>query len=173
MSATLAPGLNPDTSTPARAAAVSFEDAHRYASVEYGAIIAPDGALLYSHRGDANQVSFTPQKLGLVADITFTHNHPKGRSFSVGDIELAAEYQMHEMRVVTANFRYFARGFAGVNHARILSEYQAHEPYAQHHVLGQVMAGTVRLTDMTVEAVHATWVRVGKSLGFTYDREPS
>jgi hypothetical protein len=173
MSANLAQGVSPDISTPPRKCAVGFEDTHRYALVEYGAIIAPDGRILYQRKGTANSVTFSPLELSLVGNITFTHNHPHRHSFSVHDIELAVEYQMREMRAVTTAYRYFASGFAGVDLAKVAAEHQAHAPYAEHATLGRVIAGSVHLADLSVESTHATWERVSAALGFHYTREQS
>lgn len=106
-------------------------------------------------------------------DVTLTHNHPGGHSFSIEDVELAAEYKMQELRVVTADYRHFAWGFAGVDPARVSPEYKTLEPYAQHQVLGRVIAGLVDPADSDREVVHATWQRVARELGFEYKRESS
>ena len=131
LSANLAQFRKPDTSTPARATAVQLEDQWRNEVVEHGAIIALDGAIVVTRVGTANSVHFTAQQLILVAGITLAHNHPHGHSFSVEDIELAAEYQMSEMRVVTSQFRHFAWNFSNIDPLNVRAEYEHHEPYAE------------------------------------------
>jgi hypothetical protein len=174
MSAALAPGYSSrNPSGRPNATAIAFEDAHRFEPVEHGAIIAPDGHLRLRRVGTRNNLRFAPAELALVQDITFTHNHPESHSFSVEDIELAAEYKMHEIRVVTAGYRHFAWGFARVDHSLVKSEYKQLEPYAQHQVLGRIIAGILNPADAEVEVVHATWERVARSLRFEYRREPS
>ncbi len=94
----------PDVGTPARRAAVAFEEQVRRERLEHGAFFDAKGGLIAEASGEADRVGF-PADLA-AKGATFTHNHPGGRSLSEADLLNAAHYGLFELRAVTPDFRY-------------------------------------------------------------------
>lgn len=98
------PAALPDVSTPARLAAVAFEQRVRLQALEHGAFFDAKGKLLAQAVGQSSRVGFDDALEARGA--TFTHNHPNGGSFSMGDVLNAAFFDLAELRVVTPYLRY-------------------------------------------------------------------
>lgn len=87
-----------------RASLKDFEDSIRNQSFETAGVYDEDGNLILKKDGDKNSIYFTEEELMLMRsnkDVVFTHNHPKGYSFSKADIILAYKNNLREMRAVS------------------------------------------------------------------------
>ncbi|MEW6705010.1 MAG: hypothetical protein AB1430_09185 [Pseudomonadota bacterium] len=163
----------PDTSTPARATAVLIENTIRRDQRETGVLIAPDGTELVRKTGRPDRVGFTGAELSRVAQITLTHNHPRGSGPSVPDMLLAVQYAIHELRVVTNDYRYIVNCLNGIQVAALLAEYDAQVKKVQQAVRALVMQGGLRRIHFHSETVNMAWERTANVLGFDYRRERS
>lgn len=163
----------PNTSTPARKTAVAFEDGVRGSTLEHGVLIAPDGVELFRKTGQASHVGFDGGQLSLVADVTFSHNHPGGIGPSLEDVLLAAEYEFRELRVVTVAHRHGVEGLKRHQMAQIENQFKIAEGQASAACRFDVFNCSVRPADFAREVRHRTWVRLYMMLGFYYWREQS
>lgn len=168
-----ASSADPDISTPARAAAVQLENEIRRDAVETGAFIAPDGRILRRRTGVPNRVSYLPEELVGVQGTTFTHNHPGGASFSLEDLLLAADLQLHEVRVVTARFRHGAAALPNLHQDSWRTAYDLEDLRQRARLAPEVRVDALHLFDFGVEVRHLVWVELSRQLGFTYWRENS
>lgn len=170
------PGIaltDPDISTPARAAAVQLENEIRRDAMETGAFIAPEGRILLRRTGFPNRVSYLPEELVCVQGKTFTHNHPGAASFSLEDLLLAADLQLHEVRVVTARFRHGAAALPNLHQDQWRTAYDLEYSRQRVRLAPQVRADALHLLDFGFEVRHLVWVELSRQLGFIYWRENS
>ena len=173
MSATSPFRSQPDVSTPARQTAVRIEDGIRRDSLETGALIGVDGALLAQRSGAADRVSFSEHELAMAEGGTFTHNHPAGKGPSVADAKLGIEFALREVRVVTVRYRYGLERLRNTQADRLEADYTAEEPRAVQAVCEDIKRGLVNRNDFGPELVHRCWERVSSRLGFVYWRDES
>lgn len=168
-----APLVSPDISTPARATAVQLENEIRRDALETGAFIAQDGRILLRRTGRPNRVSYLPEELVGLQGTTFTHNHPGGASFSLEDLLLAADLQLHEVRAVTARFRHGAAALPELHQDTWRTAYDLEYSRQRMRLAPQVRADALHLFDFGVEVRHLVWVELSRQLGFIYWRENS
>lgn len=164
---------SPDISTPARAAAVQLENEIRRDTLETGAFIAPDGRILLRRTGRPNRVSYLPDELVGLQGATFTHNHPRGASFSLDDLLLAADLQLHEVRAVTTRFRHGAAALPNLHEDAWRTAYDLEGLRQRARLAPEVRVDALHLFDFGVEVRHLVWVELSHQLGFTYWRENS
>ena len=85
----------------------NFEDEIRHdKQQEHVAIWDKDGKLIDRQQGVATSVDFSDDVAKKMRGGVLSHNHPTGRTFSRGDLEVAANYGLHEMRIVTPDHTY-------------------------------------------------------------------
>ncbi len=168
-----APRVKPDTSTPARAAAVKIEDEIRRDSKETGAFFAADGRELLRRQGEPDMVTFLESELSQLRGATFTHNHPGGGGPSVADVALASEFGFAEARAVTSEFRHSLSGLPALPAAQWQREYDATEGVVASALRESVRTGALHPADFGVETRHRAWASLARSLGFVYTREKS
>lgn len=163
----------PDVSTPARAAAVGIEDMIRHKATETGVLIGADGKTILKRQGKADRVRFTHGELLGSAGMTFTHNHPGGHAHSIEDLRLCALYEMHELRVVTADYRHgvslLRRRHIGPL-TRLYGSLHAGAAIATHD---DVRRGLIHPRDFGKEVQHRTLHRLSVQIGFEYWRQAS
>lgn len=169
-----APKVKPDTSTPARRAAVEIEDIIRRDALETGAFVAPDGRVLLQRQGQPDRIAFLEGELLQMRGSTFTHNHPGGASFSVGDVETAKFAALLEVRAVTAEFRHIMRDLSKVPPVKVIETFrqQTQEALLQT-VYDMAKRGIIRPVDAQKEVEHQFWVALSQRFGFLYRREKS
>ncbi|MFT4243551.1 MAG: hypothetical protein QM569_14860 [Acidovorax sp.] len=170
------PQKTADTSTPARAAAVALENQVRRDDLETAAFFSPAGAERIRKTGQPNMVSFTAQDLAAVrAGDTFSHNHPGNGTFSLDDIENAAELRLAEIRAVGPTLRHMmAPGAVGwPTTAQLQAEVARAAEDAQQAVAALVGADELAERFAQAELNHQVWVRVARKFGLRYTREKS
>ena len=168
-----APSQRPDTSTPARRAAVAIEDGIRRDTLETGAIIRPDGTTAVQRQGQPDRVRFTAAELGAAQGATFTHNHPAGAGPSVEDVAIASEFGFGELRVVTATLRHGLVGLPRLSQAEWATAYDDAQQRVAAQLRDEVRTGALHPRDFGHEARHRTWQALAAALKFNYWRERS
>jgi hypothetical protein len=164
----------PNTSTPARAAAVTFENAVRVDSSENGAFFASDGSEVVRKTGVPDRVRFIGQELNGTYGTLFTHNHPNNNTFSAFDVLAAIKSNVVELRAVGPTIRYRMWAPSGwptqseLHHALTTEVARANQRTAM-----MVAAGSVHRRFAQMEAEHQCWVLVAGALGLQYRREKS
>jgi len=169
-----APKVAPDTSTPARCTAVAIENAIRRDALETGVFIAADGRELLRRQGTPDRVAFMHSELLAIRGSTFTHNHPGGGGFSVGDVDTGKFAMLVEMRAVTVDFRHIMRDLHRIPTVKGIENFrlQSHSMLVET-VLDMVKRGIIRPADAQKEAEHQFWIALSQRFGFIYRRERS
>lgn len=163
----------PDVSTPARVTAIAIEDEIRKDTTETGALIAPDGSVFSRRPGRQDKVSFPHRELEQASGMTFTHNHPNGYAHSLADVELAVYYSMHEVRVVTTEYRHSVSMLKRSHLGQLRRAFRRVESAVIEAVHDDVRRGAVNQRDFSVLVRHRTWQRLSTELGFYYGRQES
>ncbi len=168
------PRAVPDMSTPARLAAVNFENSIRANSFETGAFFSASGLLITRKMGTANQVHFDQHELLGTKGSLFSHNHPDGLSFSRQDVEQAVDIDLIELRVVAPHCRYILQPNGNwPTWLSIESALQRHAPAAHQDVVVLVQSNCLSNGDVDKELQHRLWVLVANDLNLRYFRELS
>lgn len=83
---------------------ISIEDQIRYLEREHVSIINEEGIVINEHTGGPYSVKFpeTPKIPGL----SVVHNHPRGGTFSIKDLDINARYQFKHLSISTAKATY-------------------------------------------------------------------
>ena len=163
----------PDVSTLARAAAVGIEDMIRHKTTETGVLIGADGKTILKRHGKADRVRFTHGELLAAAGMTFTHNHPGGHAHSFEDLRLCAFYEMHELRVVTADNRHGVSMLKRRHIGPMKRLYGGIHSGASIATSDDVRRGLIHPRDFGVEVQHRTLQRLSAQIGFDYWRQAS
>lgn len=164
----------PNVATPARAAAVAVEDQIRgLRDFEIGVFFDATGRELARFHGKADQVSIPVPWLASMKGNTFTHNHPAGGTFSVEDIQQAAQYKLGEIRAVSSHFRYAASAFDAVWHGAVAVAYHESVQILRELVSAKVRNDEISADSFTAELQHQAWSAVARQLQFKYWRERS
>lgn len=172
-----APTVKPDISTPQKKAVVAFEDKIRDKEAEYGAFFGEgDNNLLFSMQGDTDNIVFSltnPQWASLKNSI-FTHNHPKGGTFSIDDIVSACEIELREVRVVTDKMRHsMAFNDRWVSENELRKAIDETIPKANDTVTAMLLSDELHISNANNEVNHQVWRLIAQRFGFTYTRERS
>ncbi|UZR29072.1 structural protein [Methylococcus mesophilus] len=167
-----APRGKPDVSTPLKRAVVKLEDSIRQQASETGAFFGSEGNVILQRSGKADKVAFTHGELRAMGGSTFTHNHPGGASFSLNDVQMAAEYSLQELRAVTSLFRHSMSGQWPA--ADVLDRAFAEELVkAKNAVHDLVITNQLHTSLKGLEIQHLAWVGVANRFGLIYRREKS
>jgi len=168
--------------TPAKAAAVMFENRIRASANESGAFFDKHGVLVLERTGDPGKVGFTTRELWGMFEKTFTHNHPAGYTFTYdrlvngdSDIHMAAVWGLAEIRVVTRDLRFMlAPGTAGWPSPPLLDA----AIVEARNTADRVVADLVKTDKLNVrfaefEYEHQVVVQIANEFGLLYRREKS
>lgn len=164
----------PNTSTPARGAAVSFESGIRHDQMETGAFFHADGSLIVKKVGTPNKVQFSAIDLAGTDGTLFTHNHPEGFSFSIQDVQVAVAQKLVELRAVAPSWRHMMRPsstWPSFQSIRMVAQNET--THVRSDVGGMVQSGQLQRRFADLEILHLIWERVSHKLGFEYFREAS
>lgn len=164
----------PDLSTPARAAAVTFEETIRRDSMETGAFFRMDGTMLSKSTGLPDRVRFHPRDLVGTAGALFTHNHPSGLSFSCAGVKNAVGLGLSEVRAVSPTCRHIMTPIrAWPKEPTIQGVYDAVLRAAYRDVADMVNCGALSVRYATAEIHHRVWELASARLVLHYIREAS
>ncbi|MEC5160005.1 MULTISPECIES: hypothetical protein [unclassified Janthinobacterium] len=164
----------PELSTPARAAAVRFEETVRRDSIETGAFFSWDGTMLSKRSGLVDHARFLPRDLAGTAGALFTHNHPSGLSFSCADVGNAIGLGLSELRAVSPAYRHVMTAMrAWPKESTIQGVYDEELRLAYGDVADMVNRGELSVQYATAEIHHRAWERASTRLGLNYIREAS
>lgn len=166
------PRTKPDTSSPLKRAIVELEDRIRKQDFETGAFFDDEGVVVLQRSGQPDKVSFTHGELLSMHAHTFSHNHPRGASFSLGDVVMAAEYGLKELRAVTDTFRHSMAG-RWPSADELSTVYGEEYPKAENEAREMVRMGELHRLNFGFEVYHRVWARVAARLGLIYRREKS
>lgn len=164
----------PDTSTPARAAAVALEEKIRRDTFETGAVFDADGRLLVKRVGAADSVEFSPADFRTMRGQTFTHNHPLDGTFSPQDVRLASQYGIGELRAVGPTTRHIMSAPDGWPTRRQLAAAIVDlGPVVQREIDAMIQAGDLTRPYAQREIDHRFWEKVAAKFNLKYTREAS
>lgn len=169
-----APRVAADIGTPARAAAVAVEMAIRRDANETAVVIGADGVERFRTTGKPDQVVIPAVAVPLLADATFTHNHPRDGTFSLSDVRNAAASNVAELRAVGPDMRHIMlRTTRWPSRVRLEALIRAAAPRAQRIVADMIARGELDRRNAQAEKEHQVWVEVARRAGLTYHRERS
>lgn len=168
------PRKTPDSSTPARAAAIALENSIRGNPYETGAFFNANGSLIIRKVGMPDRVNFSPTDLTNTGGTLFTHNHPTDMTFSVADVRNAVEQRLVEVRVVCPRIRHIMQPApTWPNWNSIDAAIRSIAGHVLNDVHGRITNGQLSRRDANFEISHLIWERVAHKLGFEYIREAS
>ncbi len=166
--------VQPDVSTPARRAAVEFENRIRNELREHGAFFDAEGRALHEVIGEFDRIGVEERILESLRGSAFSHNHPGGLSFSVEDVILAATYGLVELRVVTDRLRYSLTGLDQItDRAAFAAVIQEERLRTNADLAAAVRFERLNLYDFDLYSAHVVWQRVARRLRLNYRREVS
>lgn len=169
----------PDTATAARAVSVAIENTIRRDDLETGVFISQAGEVLLRRQGQTDSVTFTAQELFGMRGALFTHNHPKGLSFSAegqrSDLGMAIIWELGEVRAVSWQFRYCIQPEGGQwpRVEELEKTYQDAVLWAAHQVREMIIIGEIEPAARDIEISHQVLKYLSEKLKFIYVREAS
>ena len=135
-----------------------------------------DGTIVFEKEGNEKRVSFSVDELRLFEDKIFTHNHPRGSSFSMDDVHLATYWNFKGIRACGSQYRYYLNRPAS-GWSREMWEKKI-KPLAEkiNNDVFQQFSELINKGELTVEEAnyrhwHEVWSRVAKEVGLDYGRE--
>jgi hypothetical protein len=156
----------------ARSVAVVFENRIRNDELETGVLIEPDGTVIVERQDKPDEVAFRVAELRRARDGTFTHNHPRDSTFSKRDVQVAAQWNLRELRVVTSTCLYVMQSIAGL-WLPIKTHYASAHERAKAEVHDLCRQGPILQSDAWRCTLHLAWERLGKDIGRYYERDPT
>lgn len=164
----------PDTSSPARAAAVHFETTIRFEPIEHGSFFAPDGRATLFRTGTAFSIPYSDAELQSASGMLFSHNHPGGTSLSNGDILMACIGKLVEIRAVCEEWRYsliFKNGWP--SRPAMVAEIRRLEPIVAAEVHSDIRSGHLQHAYLTLEIRHRIVHLLADHFHILYNRQRS
>jgi SPP1 gp7 family putative phage head morphogenesis protein len=171
-----APKVTPDTSSPLKKNVVEFEDGIRNDDLETAGAFDSNGVLLFKRQGEPDRVDLSKEEVLLLPKNIFTHNHPRGTTLSLTDINRAVEYDIGEIRVVTPLIRYRVTtkvGAAWPSVIALVAAFEDAKAKANRIVNELVRSGDLNPQFAEAEYLHYIWVVACGNLGLIYERERS
>jgi hypothetical protein len=139
------------------------------------AVFAADGTVLVRKEGTSNRVTFTlEEKLRMRGAALYTHNHPRGTSFSPRDIRNAKLLDLQEQHAVGKHYLYILRPPAEGWRMIAMTELDTAVATVQQQVLqefqDQIRRGRLSVAQADLSFWHTIWTRVARQCGFHYAR---
>lgn len=165
-----------NTSTPARASAVQFEDQIRHEALEHGAFYSANGTEILKQTGLQSNLhfNFSSAELQSLKGALFTHNHPGGFSFSLADVLNACEWRLVELRAVCDEWRHimsFRQGWP--SRPAVQMEYKRIETLVVAEVVSDVRSGQLNSRYANWEIQHRRIHHIATHFHIPYERERS
>ena len=143
---------------------------------EKAVVFDDDGSIFFEKEGNENSVTFSVDELRLFEDKILTHNHPRGSSFSMDDVELVTFWNFKGIRACGSQYRYYLnRPASGWSREMWKKKIK---PLAEkiHNDVFQQFSELIDKGELTPEEAnyrhwHEVWSRVAKEVGLDYGRE--
>lgn len=143
---------------------------------ERGYVVTPEGEVLYRKVGTEDNLQFTrAEREKYFVDNILIHNHPRGTSFSIGDIGSACVHGLAEVRVVGQVWRYIMRppedGWSAEFWERVkirIATFTQDLEAAQGKLIAQ---GLLDPAEADMLLMHQVWEQMAEEFGFNYTRE--
>jgi hypothetical protein len=143
---------------------------------EKAVVFNDDGSIFFEKEGNENSVTFSVDELQLFEDKILTHNHPRGSSFSMDDVELATFWNFKGIRACGSQYRYYlnrpASGWSREmwkKKIKPLAEKIHNDVFQQFSEL--IDKGKLTPEEANYRHWHEVWSRVAKEVGLDYGRE--
>ena len=121
-----------------------------------------------------DSVTFNDRELQLFSGNVATHNHPRGTTFSFADVEIAINYGLREVRIVTPTLRYsFSPTVSWPPIIAMLGAFDSAKAKVNQRINEMVRSGEIHPQFAEAEYLHYIWLNVAKELNLTYKREKS
>jgi hypothetical protein len=144
---------------------------------ELSYVLSPSGDILLEKEGAAGQedkITYSDDELKLMQGAIFTHNHPRGRSFSPEDVNLLLVHGLKEIRAIGRNYRYIMSpppdDPIGV-YVRLQNRLQEVAGTVGADLLGRFDAGEITRNEADMQFLHLVWTRLAKEVKLGYSRE--
>ena len=144
------------------------------------------GRVVFSATGGRDYVVVPPEAMIAARNMTLTHNHPRGSSFSLEDIQIAAGANVLQMRVVgnvnalgkayTYTMTRPADGWRSVGLDKIQDSFRKNDGAVRAANWSKITAAPFAERNSMIKTAeanhyHQVWQRVSKELGLRYRRE--
>ena len=144
----------------------------------------------HNPKGTKTSVNVPKKDWKLLTGQTLTHNHPSGSSFSIGDIDLAHDLRLREMRAVTNSHTYSMRPPPGGwqksylnpdtgKNQKLGTIVNSRIKQVQQDLMSEFKVDTLTteqfnnlVPTLQLEHMHRVWTSISKDLGFIYERVP-
>ncbi|MBI3757949.1 MAG: hypothetical protein HY267_08230 [Deltaproteobacteria bacterium] len=138
-------------------------------------VFAADGTVLVRKEGTSNRVTFTlEEKLRMRGAALYTHNHPRGTSFSPRDIRNAKLLDLKEQHAVGKHYLYILRppteGWKMIAMAELNTAVAAAQQQVLQEFQAQIRRGQLSLAQADLSFWHTIWTRVARQFRFHYTR---
>ena len=144
-----------------------------------------EGNILIQKKGQATSVSFMPEETAKMKDAIFTHNHPRGwkapegamgrigNSFSPGDVLVAINNDVAEMRAVTPNFTFSMKRPAngwGLSFENAKKEINRIDAEITKDYADRIRNRTTTVNKASITHYHRLWKQFADKYGIEYTK---
>jgi hypothetical protein len=153
----------------------ALEDRIRGQDFETAAAVAADGTPIMRKDGEADRVDFNAAEVRSLEGAVFTHNHPRGDSFSAEDIRMSGIARLAEMRATTRDGTTYriqpapGRTWPAGDQLRTVTDRVREE--TRLGIIAAVHGGALSREQGAIQWSHETWTRAAPELGLIYSRE--
>lgn len=193
-SVSLAADDAPDLSSADLAAVVRAHEDEivRSSKVERGIAVDAKGRTLVAKTGEARHIVWRQPEAKRLRGSIFTHNHPTGYTFAIGDprrlgsslsfedVAFAVKWEVAEVRAVSPGWRHSLRPSSGSwpSQETLRGAFDEVSAEVEREGWAAIGEGASRgerdkvLREQEANYWHWIWQRVAERLGFVYSREP-
>ena len=166
----------PDTEDDSKAKRIEYvvseyEKSIMHQDYESCGVVNANGEMIFTKDGGKDYITFTKDEMEKFTGTVFTHNHPKGSSFSNLDIQLACENNIKEVRVIGSNEKSYSLSREdGTNLTKELWDYSIRYAYAsnttevQTEFFNAIRKGTMTIEEANGKHYNEVWTRVAKAV---------
>ncbi|MCC2670337.1 MAG: hypothetical protein K0Q72_2808 [Armatimonadetes bacterium] len=154
----------------------AFERRNSKRRVEHGRVLSPEGKVLYRKIGTVDRLNFVQKERDqYFPGNILVHNHPRGTSFSPGDIHSACVNGLVEIRAVGQEWRYIMRppegGWSAEFWHRMAGRLLAYLRQLELRDAMDIRTGVRTLEECDMDLMHRVWVQMAAEFGLQYTRE--
>ncbi len=153
-----------------------IENKIRPAKVEHGYIVDRRGSVIWHGVGTKDSIDVTDAiEKGILKGNIFTHNHPKGTSFSSSDFELLVTQKIHQLRISSTKYNYIISLPVGFNYsnwsiAEIFNTYNYILFDVKERMNKAISEGKIKSQFAELHIPHIVLLRMRKMVGIKYKR---